>query len=312
MAVDIPKSFGALLLGGLYASLLSGLVFVQVLVYFKMYPGDRRQIKALVLVIWFLDTSHTAFVWTALWSYLIDDYGLPMVVDDIHWSLAMTIVITAILTFFVHLFFAHRIFMVGRRNYWLVAPIVTLAFFRLLSASVTTGQMLHLGTFSRFKHEIRWVFTTGLALSTTVDVLITASLFGLLQSSRTGAANLNAVIDALIKYSFETGALTCAGTVVSMICWLTMPNNLIFMGLHFVIGKLYANSLLVTLNTRQTIRRTRSKRFQDPSHTLGTGRRTDEEEKLEFNAATTQEITDIYSKVTAVEVNAERSTHFAP
>jgi len=298
MEVDIPKSFGALLLGGLFASLLTGLVFVQVVVYFKMYPGDRRQIKALVLVIWFLDTSHTAFIWSSLWSYLIDDYGFPMVVDEIHWSLAMTIVMTAILTFFVHLFFAHRIFILGRRNYWLAAPIVTLAFLRLFSASVTTGQMLHLGTFSRFKEKIRWIFTTGLSLSTAVDVLITASLFGLLQSSRTGAANLNAVIDALIKYSFETGALTCAGTAVSMICWLTMPNNLIFMGLHFVIGKLYANSILVTLNTRDTIRRTRSKRsLRDPS-TLDpdTRQRTDEASTLQFNAATTVERTDIYSK----------------
>jgi len=61
---------------------------------------------------------------------------------------------------------------------------------------------LSLGTFSRFKHDIRvspilqlglscgnhmvqWIFTTGLALSTVVDVLITGCLFLLLQSSRT-------------------------------------------------------------------------------------------------------------------------------
>ncbi|KAH9485951.1 hypothetical protein JR316_0000012 [Psilocybe cubensis] len=83
------------------------------------------------------------------------------------------------------------------------------------------------------------------------------------KSSRTEAASLNAVIDSLIKYSFETGLLTCAGTVISMICWLTMPTNLIFMGLHFVIGKFYANSLLVTLNMRETIRRVRSQRSKE-------------------------------------------------
>ena len=61
---------------------------------------------------------------------------------------------------------------------------------------------LSLGTFSTFKHEIRvspifqlglscdhhvaqWIFTTGLALSTVVDVLITGCLFVLLQSTRT-------------------------------------------------------------------------------------------------------------------------------
>jgi hypothetical protein len=69
---------------------------------------------------------------------------------------------------------------------------------------------LHLHTFTRFKQDVRvsisiivsvsimldifshfllqFIFTTGLALSTTVDILITASLFFLLQTSRTGAA----------------------------------------------------------------------------------------------------------------------------
>jgi hypothetical protein len=42
-----------------------------------------------------------------------------------------------------------------------------------------------------------------------------------------------------------------------MFFWLFMSHNLIFMGMHFAIGKLYANSLLVTLNTRNAIRRGR-------------------------------------------------------
>jgi len=117
----------------------------------------------------FLDAAHTAFIWSALWSYLINDYGVAAIIDDIHWCdlplapcpiakhfwtlrdfvvgasrfvhdykhhradynfvAKVTIVITAMLTFLVHLqvtaihaigphlsrslcrFFAHRIFM---------------------------------------------------------------------------------------------------------------------------------------------------------------------------------------------------------
>jgi len=256
--VDIPKTFGALLIGGLFASLLSGFVIIQVVVYFKLYPSDRTRLKSLVLIIWFLDTCHTICIWISLWGYLIDDYGNAPGIDNIHWSLALSVLFPAILTCFVHVFFAQRIFMLSKRNYILTAPIVILAILRLASASVTTGFMLHLHTFTRFKQDVRFIFTTGLALSTAVDVMITASLFVLLQTSRTGAATLDAVIDALIRYTFETASLTCAGTIASMLCWCIIPNNLIFMGLHFVIGKLYANSLLVTLNTRETIRRARS------------------------------------------------------
>ncbi|KAF9556384.1 hypothetical protein CPC08DRAFT_95999 [Agrocybe pediades] len=278
-AVDIPKTYGSLLLGGLVSSMLSGLVVVQSIVYVKMYPNDTPKEKGAVFVVWLLDGAHTAFVWTALWCYLILDYGVPEKIDVIHWPIALTIVLTAILTFLVHIFFAHRIFKLSEGNYWITAPIVTLAILRLVSASVTTGEMLHYGEYSKFREHIRWIFTCGLALSSAVDILITGSLFLLLKSSRTacpGDESLNVMIDLLIRYAFETGGLTCAGTIISMICWLTMPTNLIFMGLHFVIGKLYANSLLVTLNTRQSIRRARSLGSKDygvPVHRLDTVRR---------------------------------------
>jgi len=223
-----------------------------------LYPSDHTRLKVLVLTVWFLDTCHTICIWLSLWSYFIDFYGDSVNINNIHWSLALSVLFPAFLTFLVHNFFAHRIFMLSKRNYYLTVPIVVLAVLRLVSACVTTSFMLKLGTFPDFQADVKFIFTTGLALSTTVDVIITASLFVLLQSSRTGAATLDAVIDALIRYTFETSTLTCAGTIASMLCWAIIPSNLIFMGLHFVIGKLYANSLLVTLNTRDSIRRARS------------------------------------------------------
>ncbi|KAF8954272.1 hypothetical protein BDZ97DRAFT_491424 [Flammula alnicola] len=306
MLVDIPRSFGALLIGGLFASLLSGIVIVQVVVYFKVYPKDVNYLKATVLGVWILDTCHTAFIWAALWSYLIGDFGDPTGLNIIRWAVPITIIITAVLTFFVHLFFAHRIFMLSRKNYWLTAPIVILAILRLVSAC----EMLHYGTFSLFREKIRWVFTTGLALSTVVDILITGSLFVLLHTSRTGAANLNAVIDSLIWYAFETGSLTCAGTVISMICWLTMPTNLIFLGLHFVIGKLYANSLLVTLNMRERIRRARSQtnEYPAPIHVVDTRRRrTSDSDQFALSGMPAD---SKVSKGQILEVNVERSVHY--
>ena len=64
--------------------------------------------------------------------------------------------------------------------------------------------------------------------------------------------------------------------LTSLIQWLTMPTNLVFLGTHFVIGKrefssyvgghalttistVYANSLLASLNTRQELRDLRSR-----------------------------------------------------
>jgi len=150
--------------------------------------------------------------------------------------------------------------MFSKRNWFITGAILFFAVGRLAAASVTTAEMVRLKTFTDFRHHYKWVFTLGLALSSAVDVLITGSLFYYLKQSKRESATrgLDQVIDSLIRYTFENGSLTAFATILSMICWITMPTNFIFMGLHFFISKLYANSLLVTLNTRKTLGRGRS------------------------------------------------------
>jgi len=116
-----------------------------------------------------------------------------------------------------------------------------------------------LKSFKEFAQQFRWVFTLGLALSSAADVLITITLCFKLRSNRTGSISMDNVIDSLVLYTLETGSLTGAGTVLSMICWLTMPYNRLFLALHFIIAKLYASSLLATLNTRKQLSDSRMK-----------------------------------------------------
>ncbi|KAF7777669.1 hypothetical protein Agabi119p4_3741 [Agaricus bisporus var. burnettii] len=254
---SVVGTYGALFLGGFFASILSGLVALQVLVYFKLYNNDPRHLKTLVLTIWIIDMFHTGLVIAGLWDYLIKNFGHADRIGIIPWTLSGTVAVTGILTCIVHFFYSHRIFRLSRQNYFIAVPICILAVCRLVSASATTAEMVLTGSFLEFRSKFYWLFTLGLGLSSVVDIIITSSLFLLLRTNRTANFNVNAVVDLLILYAFETGSLTAAGTVLSMICWLTMSNNLIFMGLHFVIAKLYANSLLVALNTRREIRRVR-------------------------------------------------------
>ncbi|KAJ6601036.1 hypothetical protein DFH09DRAFT_1126555 [Mycena vulgaris] len=257
---DIPTTMGALLIGGFFATMLSGIVTLQTLLYYTTYKSDTTGVKFLVFGVWGLDTLHTAFIWAAMWEFLIGNYGDTAKIDFIPWSIALTVILTAIVTFFIHCFFAHRIFLLSKRNWLMASPVVILALVRLCAASVSTWEMFHYQSFQMFVLHAYWIFTLGLSVSSAVDIIITAFLCQLFQSSRPSetGSNINYVITKLMLYAFETGSLTCIGTIVSMICWVAMSHNLIFLGLHFVIGKLYANSLLVTLNTRENIRRARS------------------------------------------------------
>ncbi|KAK7063606.1 hypothetical protein R3P38DRAFT_2819395 [Favolaschia claudopus] len=252
-AQDIPLTMGALLIGGLFATLLAGTVNIQAVLYQRTYKKDPVPIKLLILAVWTLDNLHTGFIWGGLWYCLIQNNGAWDRMDSIPWSIALTVVITALVTFLVHCFFAHRIFMLSKKNYFMTLPVLALTLLRLGAASVSTWEMLRYRSFNIFRLKARWIFTLGLSVSSAVDILITGLLVYLFRRNRTGNGRLNHMLDKLILYGLETGSLTCLGTIVTMLLWVITPKNLVFLGLHVVIAKLYANSVLVTLNTRKHI-----------------------------------------------------------
>lgn len=67
-------------------------------------------------------------------------------------------------------------------------------------------------------------------------------------------------------YGINTGALTSLCEVACLIAYVTMPNNLIFIAIFFVLPKLLLNALLATLNARVSLQESRrSKAWSSPS-----------------------------------------------
>ncbi|RPD54502.1 hypothetical protein L226DRAFT_575681 [Lentinus tigrinus ALCF2SS1-7] len=250
---QLAHSMGAVLIGSLIALFLSGAVSMQVFLYFQLYPRDVLRIKAMVVAVWLIDALHSAMTITANWQYLIVHFGDWDMIDDITWSIAVSVALTATITFFVHCFFIHRIFSLSRGNWYITAPLVLLALTRLISAAISTSEMISLKSYAGFVHGYDFVFTIGLSTAASLDILITIGLCYYLRRGRLVASGMDRIIDTITLYTIENGMLTCITTVVSLICWLTMPTNLIFLGLHFAISKLYANSFLATLNSRKSL-----------------------------------------------------------
>jgi len=268
MGVTVENTYGALLIGAFLACCFSGTVTVQTFLYVKLYPTDATRTKVIVGAVWFLDTLHTCLIMASIWNYLIPHFGNVPRYDFIPWTVAMSIATTAALTIIVHCFLARRIFRLTKGDWRITAPILILAVLRLCAACVTTSEMIILKSFKEFSQQFRWVFTLGLALSSAADVLITITLCFKLRSNRTGSISMDNVIDSLVLYTLETGSLTCAGTVLSMLCWLTMSYNRLFLAIHFIIAKLYASSLLATLNTRKQLSDSRMKTTPSGDHVL--------------------------------------------
>lgn len=254
LSQNLTETLGAVLIGSAFAAALTGVVGTQTLYYFQSYPDDKPSLKFMVAAVWFLDLLHTITVFAADWSWLIDHFNDMGVVNRIPWSLGVTVVLTAMVTVIVHFFFAYRIFCLSRGNWFVVGPIVALAVTRLAFASASCAEMMIHPTFAEFVKKAAWVFTMGLVTSTILDVVITSCLLWYLDHARTGFAGMDQIVNTLCLYAIENGLLTSVAIVTSLGCWLGMKQNLVFLAIHFALSKLYANSLLATLNSRKYIR----------------------------------------------------------
>ncbi|KAI1790437.1 hypothetical protein LXA43DRAFT_503517 [Ganoderma leucocontextum] len=239
----------SVLMGGLIALFLSGAVFMQVVMYFQVYRNDLLVMKGVVLAVWVLDIIHSAMICTANWQLLILNYGAYATLDHIAWPISITIALTALTTAIVHCFFIHRIYRLSRRNWFITVLLMILAFLRV----VTTGQMIRLGSYVVFIEHYTYIFTLGLSVSAILDILVTGALCYYLRKGRDGFARINHMIDMLTLYTVESGVLTCISTAISLFFWLFLRSNFVFIGMHLVINKLYANSLLASLNARRSL-----------------------------------------------------------
>lgn len=252
--LDVRYTYGAVLLGRFVALALSGVLAFQICIYYRLYPKDRGLNKLMVAVVWTLDATHTCLICSSAWNYLISNFGNVSYKGHVPITVALSIGVTAFVTLIAHLFYVRRLLRISNNNWFIVGPLLLLVFGRVALGLVTTVELARLQKFPAFTARFKSVFTLGLAFSSVADVMITSGMCFYLHESRQGFGTMDKVIESIIVYTVNNGALTCVSTIVSMICWLTMPNNLIFMALHFAISKMYANSLLATLNARQSLR----------------------------------------------------------
>jgi len=251
---------GSLLIGDMIATAIWGISSFQTYMYFY-YPQpatDSNAMRLLVVVLWVLDTTHIVCVSHLVYWYLVINYDNAEALLNITWSLALSIGITTVITWIVHCFFARRIFILSRGNVIIPCVIVTLATIRLGFGFGSMIECFLLATFEKYSHIVRWLFTGGLAIAVISDAIITVSCCFYLSRARSGFQKMDIVVNALQRYLIQSGAMTAIVTAVSCLCAAFMPFNMVWIGAHFVISKLYTASLVAALNSREVLSQTRS------------------------------------------------------
>jgi len=129
------------------------------------------------------------------------------------------------------------------------------------------------------------------------DIMIAGALCYFLHGSRTGFKSTDTIVTTLIVYAINRCLLTSVVAILEVIVFSTMPHSLWFVAIDFVIGKLYANSLLATLNSREALRAANTT-------TSNNIRLTD----MEFNKNIQQTNTKADTRDLFLDLNSEGST----
>ncbi|EIN13003.1 hypothetical protein PUNSTDRAFT_131231 [Punctularia strigosozonata HHB-11173 SS5] len=250
---SLGLTLGALYVGVIVSVFLFGIATLQTYNYYVNFPTDKMRLKALVGGLWVMDAFHCAIIAHAAYHYAIANYFNPAVLEFGVWSLDIGTVVTAIVACTCQAFFTVRVWVLGK-NYIVTAVCAILCLLRLVLSIVTTYGSLHIRDVAVYEKKFGWSIRTGLGVATAADVCIAAALVYYLSRNQTAFANTKRLIQRMLTFTIETCLITSTVTVIDIICFATMPDNFVFLGLYFLVSKLYSNSLLTSLNARQSFR----------------------------------------------------------
>ncbi|KDR69561.1 hypothetical protein GALMADRAFT_145313 [Galerina marginata CBS 339.88] len=250
--LDLNDTFGALLIGVVLSAGLFGVTCSQVFYYSQNYASDGILIKGAVATLLILEGLHSAFSIHAIYYYTILNYLNPLALIQATWSAIMTLGISSLIILVVHLFYVRRVYHVSRKNIPLVTLLAALSLGHFGTGIAVTVRAFQLEFFAAFSRSSR-IVAASLSLAVATDILTAASLSYYLHTSRSGIERTDTLINKLMAYAINNGILTSLFDIIVLTFDTVEPNNLIFLAIFQVVGNLYTNSMMATLNSRHSL-----------------------------------------------------------
>ncbi|KAJ7655992.1 hypothetical protein DFH06DRAFT_1328833 [Mycena polygramma] len=285
----LDNTLGAVFIGLVLSCMLFGVSSLQVYYYYHYYPHDNRLHKASVGILWILDAIHISLIIHASYHYGIRGFGqfagllvvyqgehapyIPPRLTKSHAAGNRYQCVVIILM--VQSLYAYRVWLLGGYHRgvlgYLVVAVVLGGFgigIALAYETYTVNNFSDLG-------RITWVSEASFAASTGIDVFIAVAMCYYLRKSKGIENRLNSRLSMLMQYTLSSGVLTSACSAACLFTpseqLITMPNNLIFLALTYLLIRLYVNSFTAMMNARQRVQRHDDSTFVLSNHVSSNG-----------------------------------------
>ncbi|TBU42585.1 hypothetical protein BD309DRAFT_1010224 [Dichomitus squalens] len=270
----LDNSFGAILIGTCIGLMMYGVSSNQMFRYFRIYSGDKVYLQGTVVCLFALDTFHSIACIHASYHYLVTNYSQPQVLLVGVWSIRVLAPVTVRLVDAVsqsqrlrspsllpvqgvtvlgaQSFYARRVYRIGSGYALVVAPIVLCMLGTGGFTTAASYEIFAQETFAKFEHYT-WLMSGGFAFSLATDVLLSVTLIVFLMRSRTVFKRTNSMLRVLMVYTINTGLLTSALSLASLVFGLSQPENMIYIAINMLATKSYVNAVLAVVNSRRSI-----------------------------------------------------------
>ncbi|KAK0457529.1 uncharacterized protein EV420DRAFT_1748671 [Desarmillaria tabescens] len=272
-AVVVPSlgtTIGATYVGAMLSSLLFGITVLQVFIYYRDYPNDCRLYRYSVGIIWVLDALHLSLIIHVIYHYTVDSFGDYVALENVVWSFKVP---NSHLRDVLLADFDPRLFPQASKSNQPCTQYDCGS-----SGTISIGSFL--GLSYSWSHADLWAYTPNNMLrgapsghlqnvqSHAVAARYTITTF-------TDLASMDWAIDASFAtstgidffisfatcyYLHKSRACSTIALVTGQVSWsiqyIALPNTLVFLGVDFLLAKLYVNSLLSMLNARKRIQGT--------------------------------------------------------
>ncbi|KAF7345756.1 hypothetical protein MVEN_01596100 [Mycena venus] len=270
---QVKEVFATSFIGFAIATTAYGISVLQCYLYFRQYPRDSMYLKMTVGTLLLLDTLSTIMTAHALYTYFVLNFGNISSDALIPWhenstlilptvrlilgfrSFALTNGLLTMVTITAQCFYAWQI--------WTVSFNVFVTVGILLSAFAAFGLGLYV-TVHLFRFpavatlatpSVQAVTGPFIGLAACCDIAITAALiFYLYSKRREGELTTKDMIDSLIRYALCRGILTAITQIIFLALNVGIPDRTLWQPFHQLVGKLYVNSIVASLNVRNVVR----------------------------------------------------------
>ncbi|KIM42361.1 hypothetical protein M413DRAFT_444785 [Hebeloma cylindrosporum] len=247
----IENTIGAAFLGVLGSAILLGAIVVQVFTYYTHFKNDWKLQKCFVAWLTLASVLHLAFASNSVYFYVITSFGNFGALEYVVWTFKAQAVLDVATVLTVQGLYAWRVQTLGKHFSslwpWVVIGIIVIGSVFGIMLVVSTCQTERWDTVQGF----HWVLSASFAFATFIDFLIATTLCYYLKRSRSIFTETNNRLLRVMHYVLASGFLTSACSLGALISISTLPKTLVFVGIDFLLPRLYMLSYMTMLNARR-------------------------------------------------------------